>query len=457
MKTLKSINAAFTLVEVMVSSALIVVIMGFLMYTMEQTQRTMRGADSRVGQFQTARVAYEALTRNLSQATLNTYWDLDAELINGKMEPKGYRRNSDLHFVSGLAASDKILQSTENINPTHAVFFQAPLGVTYQDDSTILTSSGYQDVEKTDSSNTSKESIRKYRFLNGLMNVCGYYIKWGEDPLVPTFMKPDIANDVMNRRYRYRLMEVTQPAETVTIYNNQWYQQPGLSGTHKATATSGARALSYTNATDWIKVAIGKTAPTLGPATDYSHPLADNIVALIIVPKIAQGDRKVPTSAGDERLDDLSDNYEYDSRPQKVYDASLDGGSKGGPSFIRGTAQIDTLLTKELERQQYAQLPPIIQVTVVAIDEDSGSKLEASLTEPKDGPSEHWAKGLFTKLGKVEDFQKDLGDPINPSTSSLLDRLSGRDTSLKLPKMNFRIFTTDVVMRSAKWSSTRKK
>ena len=152
MKTLIRKNSAFTLIEVMVSSALIVVIMGFLMYTMDQTQRTMRGADSRVGQFQTARVAFEAMTRNLSQATVNTYWDLDFGVKDGKVQPSGYRRNSDLHFVSGLAATDKILNSkssktTEQIDPTHAVFFQAPLGVSYQDDHTEITAKGYSPVD----------------------------------------------------------------------------------------------------------------------------------------------------------------------------------------------------------------------------------------------------------------------------------------------------------------------
>jgi uncharacterized protein (TIGR02599 family) len=460
MKTLIRKNSAFTLIEVMVSSALIVVIMGFLMYTMDQTQRTMRGADSKVGQFQTARVAFEAMTRNLSQATVNTYWDLDFGVKNGKVQPVGYRRNSDLHFVSGVAASQKILNSTEIIDPTHAIFFQAPLGVSYQDDHTEVTATGYAPVDdNVDPSQTNDDLTpkRKYRFLNGLLNVCGYYIHWGADPRVPTFLKQDLASDKINRRYRYRLTEVTQPTETVTVFNNPWYTRHKIADpktriekTFNASPNDGARSRIYENATDWIKVAIGQLSPTLGPRINYSRPLADNIVAMIVVPKLPESDRK----GGDKtRLDDLTTDYEYDSRPQSVYNASFDDAN---PSFRKGTAQIQTLLSDQdpkREYTQYAQLPPILQVTLVAIDEDSGAKLESSLGTPENGPPIHWANGLFKTLNKVTDFTDDLGDPADPESTSLLGRLSGRDRSLRLPKMNYRIFTTDVVMRAAKWSN----
>ena len=445
MKTLKQINAAFTLLEVMVSSALIVVIMGFLMYTMDQTQRTMRGADSRIGQFQTARVAFEAMTRNLSQATLNTYYDLDTKpagkVANGETVPTGYRRASDLHFVSGLAADEEILKSTEVIDPTHAVFFQAPLGVSYQDDNTVLSSSGYEAAPVTDSSND-KEVKRKYRFLNGLMNVCGYYIHWSEDQVVPTFLKDDVAANKIAPRYRYRLMEVTQPAETVAIYNNRWYTRPsGKSKNFVAPSNDGALSKPYDNATDWIKVAVGKLQPTLGVKTDYSRPLADNIVAMIVVPKVPESDREISKK---KRLDSLSEDYEYDSRPNKVY----------ATDFTDGSTSVKNLLKTDQERSQYAQLPPILQVTLIAIDEDSGAKLESSLSDPKSGPSEHWAHGLFKKLEDEKKFNEELGTESKPSEQSLLGRLAGLDPALKLPKMNFRIFTTDVVMRSAKWTNT---
>jgi uncharacterized protein (TIGR02599 family) len=77
MKRLKFSQAGFTLTEVLVSSALIVGIMALMLTAVDQTRRTITNTTSRVSQFQSARVAFEAMTRTLGQATLNTYYDLD--------------------------------------------------------------------------------------------------------------------------------------------------------------------------------------------------------------------------------------------------------------------------------------------------------------------------------------------------------------------------------------------
>ena len=68
-------TAAFTLVEVIVASGIVVVIMGVLLAMTDQTQRLVKSTSSKVEQFQDARVGFEALTRRLSQATLNSFWD----------------------------------------------------------------------------------------------------------------------------------------------------------------------------------------------------------------------------------------------------------------------------------------------------------------------------------------------------------------------------------------------
>lgn len=68
-------GAAFTLVEVLLSITVLSLIMTLLVNTLTVTQRVYTGAQSRVEQFREARVAFESITRRLSQATLNTYWD----------------------------------------------------------------------------------------------------------------------------------------------------------------------------------------------------------------------------------------------------------------------------------------------------------------------------------------------------------------------------------------------
>src|SRR5689334_17759637 len=139
---LSRVRAGFTLTEVLVSSALIVGIMALMLTTVDQTRRTIANTTSRVAQFQSARVAFESMTRTLGQATLNTYYDLDRS-GDVNQNPIGFRRQSDLHFVSGLASQAKLLgkaatgdKTPRNSNyfPGHAVFFQAPLGVTAEED-----------------------------------------------------------------------------------------------------------------------------------------------------------------------------------------------------------------------------------------------------------------------------------------------------------------------------------
>jgi uncharacterized protein (TIGR02599 family) len=70
--------------------------------------------------------------------------------------------------------------------------------------------------------------------------------------------------------------------------------------------------------------------------------LADNIIALIILPKLAPADRTGST----DYIKDLSPNYLYDSWRILAQD----------PSSISRSARFN-------------QLPPIVQVTMIAIDE----------------------------------------------------------------------------------------
>jgi uncharacterized protein (TIGR02599 family) len=97
--------------------------------------------------------------------------------------------------------------------------------------------------------------------------------------------------------------------------------------------------------------------------------------------------------------------------------------------------------------KQLHQLPPILQVTMVAIDEASAQKLEDYSDQPQD-----FMSGIFQKVGKYSDFLSDLGDPAKPGNDSLIYRLSNPDHQLPTPRMNYRVFTTDVVLRGSKWS-----
>ena len=115
----------FTLVELLVSIALITLIALLLSSMTGATASTWRHTTARIEQFRSAETAYESITRRLSQATLNTYWDYD-----NPTAPKKYLRQSDLRFISGnmTAGPKKLLTAVGPRRPTHGIFFQAPLG-----------------------------------------------------------------------------------------------------------------------------------------------------------------------------------------------------------------------------------------------------------------------------------------------------------------------------------------
>jgi uncharacterized protein (TIGR02599 family) len=93
--------SGFTLVEVLVSTALVVVIMALVLGTVDQTQRIFSRSSAKVAQFQSARRAFDAMTRRLGQSTLNTYYrafDTDSKLEAAYFK---YTRESELQFCPG--------------------------------------------------------------------------------------------------------------------------------------------------------------------------------------------------------------------------------------------------------------------------------------------------------------------------------------------------------------------
>jgi uncharacterized protein (TIGR02599 family) len=389
---------AFTIVEMLVSTAILGLLMVLLLSTVDQTQRVWSRTSNKLSQFQAARTAFEAMTRNLSQATLNTYYATDWDK-NGN--PLLYKRESDLHFVSGRAAQPKLLGDDEKIYPTHAVFFQAPIGWTSE-----MEGKGDSDV-------------KRYRALNSLLSSVGYYIKWGEDETVPAFIRNQ--SGLMPERFRFRLMEVIQPAESLSIYLD-----PEV-----------FNATIYQKSTDWIQVALGRMKRANGRgAENASRVLAENIVALVLLPKLAEEDRRSPDAL------DLAPGYEYDSLPSRDGVMKKDTGTN---NFTKG----QWINLEEWEKKQLHQLPPIMQVTMVAIDETSAIRQQdiGGETPPE------WTTGLFKSITREEDYRGDIGDGTAPDPSSLLGRLQ-KPTNPAL-RMNYRVYTADVVIRGAKWSTDK--
>src|SRR5438067_1217451 len=66
---------AFTLVEVMVGCAVLVLLLVMLFSMTSHTTSIVRTASARVDAFQAARTAFDTISQRISQATMNTYWD----------------------------------------------------------------------------------------------------------------------------------------------------------------------------------------------------------------------------------------------------------------------------------------------------------------------------------------------------------------------------------------------
>jgi len=346
-------SRGFTLLEMMVATVILLMIMALVAAMTDQVGKIWKKSNAQIESFESARAAFSTMTMRLRQATLNTYLDYyDASgnvrtaANSSTFVPASYARASNLHFVVDQASALVPLQTGQNANfhPTQAVFFQAPLGFT------VTTAS--------------------YGNLPNILNACGYYVEFNTDAAYI----PSVVGASVNGRYRYRLMEFLQPTESFAVYS---------------TASTGS-ASSYDS---WFTNFL---PPNVTQANAPLRMLAENIIALVILPEL---------SPRDASSSSLAPNYTYDTRAGTI-----------------------TSLAQN-------QLPPLLRVVMVAIDEPSAKRLSVSAgTSP---PS-----AITTDETSL--FQ----------TSSQLDAdLNTLGSKLSSQKISYRVFDTDIAIHGAKWST----
>jgi uncharacterized protein (TIGR02599 family) len=336
------------LLELLVAMSVLLLILGIVFRIIQGTTETWRSTTGKTEGFRGARTAFEAMTRTLSQATLNTYFDYADSSGNyrnpanpGAFQPAEYIRRSDLHFVTGSNLVNGPVQ-----NPlTHAVFFQAPLGYTE--------AGGYTGME-------------------GLLNATGFYLFYGPDPAQPDYLNS--AN--LTAKNRFRLMQFLQPAEELSIGDSS--------------VTGGS---PNWNANTWFTTALADDEAPISQ-------LAENVVALVILPKLSKADEAAGAST-------ISTDYAYNSR--------------------------DRAKTATLH-----QLPPVLQIAMVVIDEASAAKLGNTPNPPDFGVG-----GLFKDPAKLQDDLATLGRNLGAE--------SGNSSGNAIP-LRYEIFQTEVALRGAKWS-----
>lgn len=329
----------FTLLEIMVSTAVLSMIMVMLLSVTDITSKTWKRTTEKMQAFEESRAAFDRITTQLSQATLNPYWDYD-----NLQNPTKYGRTSELQFLS-LPMSE--MSKDAAAFPTHGLFFQAPTGKV---------------ADKT-----------AYNGMPLLLNAYGYFIEYGPDDR-PTWLPASVT-----ARYRFRLKEWRVSSENLTLYSH-------TSGT--AGANTGA---NYTDTASygWIDL-----------DSPVAKTLAENVIALVAYPKNTEA-----LTGGSITVHSLAEVDKF------VYNSRNSGTTTEGKS-------------------QKHQLPPEVEVIMVAIDESSAAR--------------KWNNAVAApSLFQVDWFHTPAN--LDADLKDLTDKLSSE-------KINYIILRSTVKIRGARWS-----
>jgi len=226
---LRNRNDGFTLLEVLITLAILLVILVAVMEFMADIDQAWKSAAA--DPFAEAQNAFETVAQNLASATLAPYQDYadsSGAFRTGATPsfiPDHLARRSDLDFVCGPGAgANGLLTASGLVTSGSGVFFLAPNGYT---------------------------QTYAHTGMERLLNAMGYFVEFGDDDAAPGFILP------LTHCWRWRLKQVLQPAESLQIF---------------ATTTSSA----------WIQQLVppGASLPVL----------AENVVTLIVLPERAAND-----------------------------------------------------------------------------------------------------------------------------------------------------------------------
>lgn len=362
MKTRKyssSIQAAFTLIELLASMTVLVLIFALLANVLDQTQKVSSRVQKRVETFRETRAALEAMARRTSLATLNSYWGYD-----DPDRPVLWKRQSELHFATEHA--DASLSTTSRPASGHAIFFQAPFGYA--------------------GSEASAAGDPRMDYLDGLLNGWGYYVEFNSDLANrTTFLQGETL--AFPERKRFRLMELRIPSEHLEVMKPSISQSNGLPAISLEATKDGVH--------QWFTDADIRSK--------YARPIAENVLALLISPRIPDG----RTLEGDSSI---APNYSYDSRLFQ-YEAS------------------------DRANTSRHQLPGLLDITLVATDEISWLQFQ----------DQHGSDA-------VEDLQKAIKERFQ-SVSDYDEDLEGLKGWMFEKGLDPRIFRISITLRGAKFTT----
>lgn len=329
----------FTLVEMLVAMTVTILILVLLLALVQSTTTTWQRNTERSKSFSAARAAFESMVRTIGAATLNTYQDY----YSAPAPPLNQRTNrasGNQTFrpdIYGRRSDLHFVTGNELVTGQQggAAFFVAPFDF---------------DVNGT---------TRATDATGGQLNAIGYFVRFSADTSLPSF--------ITNNPPRFRLYQFLQPTTELKVMNPNF------------------------PANEWFTRDVNASPPL------NCFPLASNIVAFAVLPKLS--DRENPA------LDSLTPNFAYDTR---------------------------TAWTSGSQPKTMHQLPPVVTIVMVALDELSAARIQSGATPPDLGFD---PRTIFNQSTNLE-----------TSLDTIAEKLAEKN-------LNYRTFRVDIPLRTAKWTS----
>jgi len=452
-------TTGFSLLELMAATAVLMILLLTLVKIVDSVSNTTSTSTAQIGQFTEARRGFESMTLRLAQATLSTYLECTpsnlkaAQLSVGQTTQRtegplignftggnynAFARFSELRFI--CSSIDQLLIGSTPADPTlvrtsHGIFFQAPLGFSENDDAA---------------------------FRDSQLNTWGYFIEYSSEDQT-SFPRPlALRSPGSKPRYRYRLMELMEPSERLSIYQytSGWLRWPGdtnlfdygvtnadayytnpplpgltLPDSVRSSMNVAMPPSSYPstsplyncNGKEWFQKTLEKRNGS-NPSTPSNYKvIAENIIAMIIQPQLSQVDEDALKTAGTIPSSTptgtaLAPQYSYDTTADSI------NATTGTAAYKKAVNTLN-------------QLPPVVKVTMVAIDEKSAARLQATSADPSQPPT------------IIQDQLNSLFDVSTTNSAEQFDAdMKKLEDVLIANKINYRIITSSINIGSAKWS-----
>jgi hypothetical protein len=251
-------------------------------------------------------------------------------------------------------------------------------------------------------------------------------------------------NPAVPARTRFRLYEYRQPAESFSVYLDNYLSQ-AYQGT--VAAGSAAPTLQYQPAGS-VKKQFARQWYSNDLST-YSRVLADNIIALIISPR-SPG---ISDKNGAQQPDFAhAPAYLYDSRGLLCgvqTNIIVSGESAGGAAQAGGAPPPPPSVAAVTTNV----LPPVLDITMVALDEASAARYAAG----KSASTPLVLAAANSGSGSAGLFQTVSSKGTSVSTGDIDDQfeadLATLETYLTSQHLNYEVFRTSVAVRAAKFST----